>query len=60
MSGRQSSNQPGIVLTLRLLTPANTDNTLEIQTKVHPKVRNLNVRLGPRRKGHKGWAVWLA
>ena len=22
--------------------------------------RSLNVKLGPRRKGHKGWAVWLA
>ena len=22
--------------------------------------RSLNVKMGPRRKGHKGWAVWLA
>ena len=49
---------------------------LELKTKDHPKVRNhgegpyyakraltpqsLNVKLGPRHKGHKGRAVWLA
>ena len=48
------------VITEKAPTRATTAFTFKTLLRHYAKQTSLNVKLGPRRKGHKGRAVWLA